>query len=93
MYSLQLLAVHKIACTPIRCLRALRHHSGLSQRRMQHRAEGGVLHFDRAKPGHQSLKESLFLVLIAVMNARTTGMAPDLGGNEKESQAAMANVV
>lgn len=65
--------------------RAPQHHAELFQCGMHHRAESDVLHLDRAEPGHQPLKQSLLLVLIAVMNAGPTGMPPDLGGDEEES--------
>ena len=67
-------------------LRAPQHGDRLFQRGMHHRAEGGALHLDRAEADHQPLKQSLLLVLIIVMNASATGMSPDLGRDEEESQ-------
>ena len=53
---------------------------------MHHGAECSRLYRDGAKPGHQPLKESLLLVLIAVVDIGAACMAPDLGGDEEKPQ-------
>src|SRR5207247_3825838 len=85
---LRLQAVHKILCMH-HDRRGGRHSIALwlFQRRMQNWTECEVLQLDRAQPGHQSLKQSLLLVLIAVMDAGATSMAPNLGGDEEKSEA------
>src|SRR5207247_10602514 len=77
---LRLQAVHKILCMH-HDRRGGRHSIALwlFQRRMQHWTECEVLELDRAQQGHQSLRQSLLLQLIAIMDARETRIASHSG--------------
>ena len=67
--------------------RALRQSSISFQRGLHDSFEDVLMYGDGAQPVHQPLKDSLLLVLIAVVNAGSACMCPEFCGNEEKPQS------
>src|SRR5476649_1858130 len=69
-------------------------HAGSSgQRRCQHRAKARPVGGDQPQPVHQSAEDSLLRVMVAVADAHSSRMAPDLAARNRNRKRAVASVV
>ncbi len=61
-------------------------HYSACERRSHHRQESCRANRDGAESIHESLQQSFFLILIAVADADSPGVPPDLGSHKQKTQ-------